>query len=132
MTRFLKQQDHDGKSIILLTYMSNPGAEAFYSLMAAQANGTPKPIFEILTGLAVEWKAHGVVVGATKPEIIKRVRSLAGPSLSIYSPGVGAQGGDPRQAVLAGSTYLIVGRNIYNAPNPAESAKSVRQATSTD
>lgn len=131
MTPFLKQRNH-GKSIILLTYMSNPGAEAFYSLMATQANGTAKPVFEILTNLAVEWKAHGVIVGATKPEIIKRVRTLAGPNLSIYSPGVGAQGGDARKAIAAGCTYLIVGRSIYNAPDHVEAAKSIRQTTGSD
>jgi len=120
-----------GKSIILLTYMSNPGAEAFYSLTATQPNGTSKPVFEILTNLALEWKAHGVVVGATKPEIIKRVRTLAGPNLSIYSPGVGTQGGDAVEAIAAGSTYLIVGRSIYNASNHVEAAKSIRQATGT-
>jgi orotidine-5'-phosphate decarboxylase len=121
-----------GKAIILLTYMSNPGAEAFYSLMAAQPYGPTKPVFEILTDLATEWKAHGVVVGATKPEIIARVRTLAGPNLPIYSPGVGVQGGDPRKAIAAGATYLIVGRSIYNAPDTAEAAKSIRKATGTD
>jgi orotidine-5'-phosphate decarboxylase len=120
------------KAVILLTYMSNPGAEAFYSLMAAQPHGGAKPVFEILTDLAMEWKAHGVVVGATKPEIIERVRALAGPTLPIYSPGVGAQGGDARKAITAGATYLIVGRSIYNAPDPVEAARSIRETTSTD
>jgi len=120
-----------GKAVILLTYMSNPGAEAFYSLMAAQPHGGTKPVFEILTQLAMEWKAHGVVVGATKPEIIRRVRALAGPILPIFSPGVGAQGGDARKAIVAGATYLIVGRSIYNAPYPMEAAKSIRDATGT-
>jgi orotidine-5'-phosphate decarboxylase len=114
------------KGVLLLTYMSNPGAETFYSLMAKQADGQMRPVFEILTGLALEWKAHGVIVGATQPRIIGRVRQLAGPKLPIYSPGIGAQGGDARAALDAGSTYLIVGRSIYNSPDPAKAALSFR------
>jgi orotidine-5'-phosphate decarboxylase len=115
-----------GKSVILLTYMSNPGAEAFYSLMASRTNQSPRPVFELLLEMAVQWKAHGVVVGATKPEIIKRVRQLAGPKLAIYSPGAGAQGGDAKKAFDAGSTYLIVGRAIYTAADPAKAAMEFR------
>jgi len=114
------------KAVILLTYMSNPGAEAFYSLKAAQPNGNARPIFEILTDLALRWKAHGVVVGATKPEIIARVRELAGANLSIYSPGIGPQGGHPVTAMDAGATYLIVGRAIYNSPDPSRAAMELR------
>jgi orotidine-5'-phosphate decarboxylase len=116
------------KAVILLAYMSNPGAQGFYSLMAARPNGPAKPIFEMLTDLALQWKAHGVVVGATKPDIIARIRQLAGPSLSIYSPGIGSQGGDARKALVAGSTYLIVGRAIYNSPEPSKAAMELRMA----
>ena len=115
------------RAVLLLTYMSNPGAEAFYSLMATSGNGPVKPVFEILANLATEWKANGVIVGATKPEIITRVRELIGPSLPIYSPGVGVQGGDAKRAVDAGATYLIVGRSIYGATDPAKSAKTIRE-----
>lgn len=115
------------KGVILLTYMSNPGAEAFYSLTANQPDGPGKPVFEILTDLAVEWKAQGVIVGATRPRVISRVRQLAGPKLPIYSPGVGVQGGDPTVALDAGSTYLIVGRSIYNSTDPAKAAMEFRR-----
>ncbi len=115
------------KGVLLLTYMSNPGAEAFYSLTAQRPDGHGKPVFEILTELAVEWKASGVIVGATQPRFIARVRQLAGPKLPIYSPGVGAQGGDPTAALRAGSTYLIVGRSIYNSPDPAKAAMEIKR-----
>ena len=113
------------KGILLLTYMSNPGAEAFYSLVAK--HGTDyRPIFEILTKLGMEWKAHGLIVGATRPQVISRVRQLAGVNLPIFSPGVGAQGGDPTLAINAGATYLIVGRSIYASQNPRAAAMQVR------
>jgi len=115
-----------GKSVILLVYMSNPGAEYLYSLMAGKRGETQRPVFELLTEMALEWRAHGLVVGATKPEIISRVRELVGRPMVIFSPGVGAQGGDARKAIMAGSDCLIVGRAIYNAADPAEAARNFR------
>ena len=116
------QANSRGRAIILLVYMSNPGAEAFYSIVGAHGRETPRPVFELLTEMAIQWKAQGVVVGATKPDVISRVRELVGPGMGIYSPGVGAQGGDPGKALRAGSTYLIIGRAIYGAPEPERAA----------
>jgi len=114
-----------GKAVLLLTYMSNPGAEAFYSLKADQGSG-PRPLYEILTNLALEWEAQGIIVGATNPRIISMVRTLVGPKFPIYSPGVGAQGGDPKIAVEAGATYLIIGRAIYASADPRSAATGLR------
>lgn len=115
-----------GRAVILLVYMSNPGAENFYSLKTTPAIGNPRPVFELFAEMAAEWEANGVIVGATKPEIIARVRKLVGQEMAIFSPGVGAQGGDPRRAMAAGSDYLIVGRSIYADPNPSAAAKRFR------
>jgi orotidine-5'-phosphate decarboxylase len=114
------------RGVLLLTYMSNPGAEAFYSLMTKDRSGDTRPVFEILAELALKWKAHGVIVGATRPGVISRVRQLIGPNLPIFSPGVGAQGGDAKRAVEAGATYLIVGRAIYASPDPKSAAMAFR------
>lgn len=114
------------RGVILLTYMSNPGAEAFYSLMAKERNGGTMPVFEILIRLGLEWKASGLIVGATNPGVISRVHDLAGSQLAIYSPGVGAQGGDAGRTVEAGATYLIVGRSIYASTDPRKAAISFR------
>jgi orotidine-5'-phosphate decarboxylase len=114
------------KGVLLLTYMSNPGAEEFYSLKADQGNGIKTPIFEILTQRALDWKAPGLIVGATKPKIISRVRELVGPKLPIYCPGIAAQGGDAKVAIGAGATYLIIGRAIYASPDPSSAALGFR------
>jgi orotidine-5'-phosphate decarboxylase len=119
----------NGKAVILLVYMSNPGAVAFYSLNGSRNGEKPRPVYELLTELATEWGAHGVVVGATQPGIISRVRQLAGQEMVIYSPGVGAQGGDPKKALQAGSNYLIVGRAIYQAADPHKAAMEIHMAT---
>lgn len=119
-----------GKGIILLVYMSNPGAEEFYSLTASNQGGKPRPIFEMFANMAVERNADGVIVGATKPAIISRVRELVGSELAIFSPGVGAQGGDARRALEAGAKYLIIGRSIYGESDPLRAAKEFRALTS--
>lgn len=119
--------DARGRAVILLVYMSNPGAETFYSLNTTPTGGTPRPLFELFAEMATEWKANGVIVGATKPETIARVRKLVGQNMAIFSPGVGAQGGDAKRAIAAGSDYLIVGRSIYAETNPSAAAKRYRE-----
>ncbi len=75
---------------------------------------------------ALQWKADGAVVGATYPEQIKEIHSILKDRVPIFSPGVGAQGGDIKTAVKAGARYLIVGRAITLAEDPAETAKGTR------
>jgi len=43
----------------------------------------------------------------------------------IMSPGVGAQGGEPGDAILAGANFEVVGRRIYESPNPGEAARLI-------
>lgn len=63
------------KGLIMLTYMSNPGAEAFYSMITAPSNESARPVFELFTELGMKWKAQGLIVGAPRPAIIRRVRA---------------------------------------------------------
>jgi orotidine-5'-phosphate decarboxylase len=100
-----------GADLYAVTEMSHPGAEQF---MAPQA--------ESMARMAVEAGASGVVAPATRPERIKLIRSIIG-NKTIISPGVGAQGGSAQLALQAGADYLIVGRSIYEAGNPAACAK---------
>jgi len=75
---------------------------------------------------ALKLEADGAVVGATYPEKIKEVHAILGEKTPIYSPGIGAQGGEIKSALKAGARYLIVGRAITLAENPAESANEIR------
>jgi orotidine-5'-phosphate decarboxylase len=47
--------------------------------------------------------------------------------LNIYSPGIGAQGGKIREVLHAGTNFLIVGRTILNAKNPASIAEEFQK-----
>jgi orotidine-5'-phosphate decarboxylase len=90
-----------GKGAILLCRTSNAGGDD----LQAQPLATGEKLYERIARLAqTEWNRNGqlgLVVGATYPAEIERVRELA-PSLPLLIPGVGAQGGDAAATVKAG------------------------------
>ena len=92
------------KGVILLCRTSNPGGNDWQMQRLADVPGQPR-LFEHLANLAhSEWNSTGqlgLVVGATFPAEIARVRALA-PTLPLLIPGVGAQGGDAVATVRAG------------------------------
>ncbi|HDD66137.1 MAG TPA: orotidine 5'-phosphate decarboxylase [Nitrososphaeria archaeon] len=83
--------------------------------------------FENLVREAVEAGVDGVVVGATKPDLLKRARSLL-PDKTILSPGVVAQGAEPASALRSGGDFEIVGRALTRSPEPASSARRILEA----
>ena len=89
------------KGLILLCRTSNPGG----SDLQAQALADGTLLYEHVARLAAgPWNRNGqlgLVVGATFPQEIARVRALA-PGLPLLIPGVGAQGGDAEATVSAG------------------------------
>lgn len=102
-----------GADLFAVTEMSHPGAELFMSPLAGD-----------MARLAVEVGASGVVAPATRPDRIRLIRSIVG-EMTIISPGVGAQGGSARDALLAGADYLIVGRSILGAEDPSAAAEDL-------
>ena len=95
---------HAGKGLILLCRTSNPGG----SDLQAQRLESGELLYERIARLAAgEWSARhggaqlGLVVGATFPAEVARVRELA-PLLPLLIPGIGAQGGDAQATVQAG------------------------------
>ena len=94
----------EGKGAFLLCRTSNPGGSDLQNQRLAGLHGTPL-LYEHIASLAQgAWNTHGqlgLVVGATYPAEIERVRTLA-PSLPLLIPGVGAQGGDALATVRAG------------------------------
>jgi orotidine-5'-phosphate decarboxylase len=115
------------KGVILLVYMSHRGAsEGYGQLVIDGESGIETPQYIVFARKALKWSADGVVVGATYPEKIREVRMVLEGKIPIYSPGVGVQGGDIESAIKAGSSFLIVGRAITLAENPAEAAEKIK------
>ncbi len=97
---------HPDKGAILLCRTSNPGGDDLQAKRLVDDAGQPgELLYEYVARLAAsEWNRNGqlgLVVGATYPTEIARVRELA-PTLPLLIPGVGAQGGDAQATVHAG------------------------------
>ncbi len=96
----------DGKGAFLLCRTSNPGGNDLQNQRLSSVEGSPL-LYEHVANLAQgPWNLNGqlgLVVGATYPAEIERVRAIA-PTLPLLIPGVGAQGGDAVATVKAGRT----------------------------
>jgi orotidine 5'-phosphate decarboxylase subfamily 2 len=121
------------KGAFLLCKTSNPGAGELQDLMV-DAGAGQLPLHLHIAGLAQSWNTLnniGLVVGATYPDTLKRVREAA-PRLWFLVPGVGAQGGDLESALAAGlrpdgkGMLVNVSRGIARAADPARAAAGLR------
>ncbi|MEK7281927.1 MAG: orotidine-5'-phosphate decarboxylase [Chloroflexota bacterium] len=119
---YLKYED---KAIFLLCKTSNPGAADFQPF-----------VYELIARKAREWNREGnvgLVVGATYPQDLKRVRELC-PDLVLLIPGVGTQGGEVEAAVSHGidrqgeGAIISVTRQIIYASHGRDYAQKARQA----
>ncbi len=120
------------KGVILLVYMSHKAAhEGYGQTIIDPETGKQIPQYVSFAKKASALSADGAVVGATYPGKISEVHSILGDKTPIYSPGIGAQGGEVTAALKAGARYLIVGRTITQAEDPAKAAKEVRDSANT-
>jgi orotidine-5'-phosphate decarboxylase len=124
---------YPGKGAFLLCRTSNPGGDDFQNQRLASVDGQPL-LYEHIARLAQgPWNKNGqlgLVVGATYPAEIERVRAIA-PQVPLLIPGVGAQGGDAAATVKAGWRQdgpIIVNssRAILYASNGADFAAAAR------
>jgi orotidine-5'-phosphate decarboxylase len=120
-----------GGGVIALCRTSNPGGDDLQALDCAG-----EPLFVHVARLvAGRWSDAGdcgLVVGATYPDELARVRSVV-PDLPILVPGIGAQGGDLRASVEAGAdpdgSGLIISssRAILYASSGDDFAEAARE-----
>ena len=127
---FLRDPLH---AAFLLCKTSNPGAGDLQDLALANAAGT---LYEAVARLAQAWNVRGnigLVVGATQPGALRRVR-LAAPDLWFLAPGIGAQGADLQAALASGlradglGMLLNVSRSIARADDPRLAVVELNQA----
>ena len=121
----------DGKGAFLLCRTSNPGGEDLQNQRLSSIEGAPL-LYEHVAKLAQgPWNLNGqlgLVVGATYPAEIERVRAIA-PTMPLLIPGVGAQGGDAVATVKAGWRGTAKGST---APIIVNSSRSILYASSGD
>lgn len=128
---------YPGRGAILLCRTSNPGGRD----LQAQNLADGRPLYEHIARLAAgEWNRNGqlgLVVGATFPTELARVRELA-PQLPLLIPGIGAQGGDVQATVRAaapaslgehcGAVVVNSSRAILYASSKEDYAHAARAA----
>lgn len=123
------------KGIIVLAKTSNPGSGELQNLLVGESQ---EPLYLVVArNVAQQWNTHGncaLVVGATYPEELKRIREAVG-DLPILIPGIGAQGGDVEATVKAGKDSHGAGmiinssRGIIYASTGPDFALAARKAT---
>jgi uridine monophosphate synthetase len=133
---FLSDPD---RGVFLLCKTSNPGAADFQDLVLDEPfpnsiSMVDHHLYEKVASLAQEWNTRdnlGLVVGATQPEALKRIRILA-PDLWILTPGVGVQGGDLKAVLSSGlrsdsmGLLIPISRGISRAADAGKAAEEIR------
>ena len=125
LKNLVKSAHKNGKGVITLCHMSAPEAKLSYD-MEIKMGTKQQQLYQLFLSWALDAKVDGIVVGATFPKIIKYCSKKAGKNLSIFSPGIGTQGGSANKVILSGTNYLIVGRTILNSKNPSDTAKELQ------
>ncbi|MGB1378050.1 MAG: orotidine-5'-phosphate decarboxylase [Nitrosopumilus sp.] len=123
LKNLVKSSHKEQNGVITLCHMSAPEAKLSYDMEIKM--GKKQQLYQLFLNWALTAKVDGIVVGATFPKIIQYCSKQAGKNLSIFSPGVGTQGGNASEVMSSGTDYLIVGRTILNAKNPIEVAKEL-------
>ena len=130
---------YPGKGAFLLCRTSNPGGDDFQNQRLQSLPGAPR-LYEHIAQLAQgPWNENGqlgLVVGATYPQELERVRALA-PTVPLLIPGVGAQGGDAQATVRAawrgtaqhtsGLIAVNASRSIIYASDATDFAQAARR-----
>ena len=123
--------DRADRGAYILCRTSNPGAAEIAELDVAG-----EPLYVRIAERAPTWTTHGnigLVVGATAPTQLARVRAVA-PTVPILLPGVGAQGGDLEASMAAGldatgaGLLVVAARQVMYASSGRDFAEAARAA----
>lgn len=115
------------KGLYILCLTSNPGALDFQM---------PNDLYLRIAAKAKDWNEQGnlgLVVGATKPEQLSKIREAA-PDLPLLIPGLGAQGGDLNELMVSAGEHprhqiiFNVSRSIIYASQGKDFGRAARKA----
>lgn len=124
--------EYEDKCALILCLTSNEGAKDFQLSMI-----DGKPLYEIVAEKVLSWNEKGncgLVVGATYPEQLKRIREIT-PTLPILIPGIGAQAGEIESTVKFGTdrngelAIINSSRAILYASSGEDFAEAARKET---
>jgi orotidine-5'-phosphate decarboxylase len=96
--------------------------------------GTSRSLAAQVEHLAREARRAGLDGVVASPHEIGLIRKACGPEFVIVTPGVRPAGADvqdqrrvmaPGEAIRAGADYVVVGRPISAAPDPADAARRI-------
>lgn len=126
---FLKYKD---KGIIILCRTSNKSAQDFQDIVDKKSN---LPLYQLVAQLAKQWNINqniSLVIGATYPDEMKQVREFVGDEIPFLIPGLGAQGGKPKDIINGfnkNKTGIMANssRGIIFASNKENFAKKARK-----
>ena len=118
----------------ILCLTSNPSSKDFEEQLLAQENVgmdlSMQPLWELVARKVHEWNKSnnlGLVVGATKPEVFKIIRKFT--DMPILAPGIGKQGGEPKDILGYGGIIAAISRSIIYASNDSDFAEAARKKT---
>jgi orotidine-5'-phosphate decarboxylase len=112
-------------AVTVLTSMDAP------QLTAIGVGRTPADQVELLAKMGLAAGIRGFVCS---PQEVAALRALTGPEGTLVIPGIRPAGGaagdqkriaTPAQALHQGASYLVVGRPITQAPDPAKAAEAI-------
>ncbi|MBI2909484.1 MAG: orotidine-5'-phosphate decarboxylase [Chloroflexi bacterium] len=126
--------DYADRGVFLLCRTSNDGARDFQDLTVLPSG---RRLYEAVAEMSQRWNHNsnvGLVVGATYPEELQRIRELC-PEMPFLIPGVGAQGGDleaaARFGAQGGGALINSSRGIIYASKAKDFAEAARRAASS-
>jgi uridine monophosphate synthetase len=115
------------RGVFVLCKTSNPGAPLFQDIEVSA-----QPFYAKIARESVSWSDRvGLVVAGNSPEALRNVRA-ASPKAWFLVPGIGTQGGNAEEAVLAGSRpdgrglLVVAARSVAGADDPAAAARRLR------
>lgn len=103
--------------IFVVTQLTNPGGLDFTKRFTGE-----------FARLAWILGAAGVQAPGNRPEVVREVRQIVGEEMMIVCCGIGTQGGKFGEAIAAGGDFEIIGRSIYQSPDPARATAEIREA----